>query len=352
MRATEEEVFLPRHPESEFAATGGAGLVQLVPLPTACSEPRSNPDAPAKIRRNSIEYNVVEHCNLRCAGCDHASPQLPRRFADLDSFRRDFAALASVFHARELRLIGGEPLLHPRLLDFLEAGRELNIADRLMLVTNGVLLHRVDQRIYELIDMLWISVYPGVEIPAGLAAIRQRAKRHGVRLILRHSPTFRHTLFQTKLTAPRLVTRIYRGCDRAHNWEDHVVYDGHYYKCPPAPLLRVRLAAMPDSALRSGSDGVPLHGNPNLRQQLAQYLSDEKPLNACYYCLGSLGRDFNHHQLSPDRVRQSGRVDETNLETLLERNPFRLLRRAVARKVGRSAWRRAISHVHDYFRHD
>jgi hypothetical protein len=35
-----------------------------------------------KIEQRAADYNLTEHCNLRCAGCDHSSPLLPKKFAE------------------------------------------------------------------------------------------------------------------------------------------------------------------------------------------------------------------------------------------------------------------------------
>lgn len=110
----------------------------------------------------SVEYPIVEHCNLSCQHCDHASPLLPKRFANLDRYSRDLDALSPVLHAQEFRLLGGEPLLHPDLLDFLSVARKSQIANTITLVTNGTLLHQAPSELWKLIDRLWVSVYPRV----------------------------------------------------------------------------------------------------------------------------------------------------------------------------------------------
>src|SRR5687767_9091206 len=111
-----------------------------------------------KIFRKAVEFNLTEHCNLKCARCDHASEALPAKFADLDSFRADLEALAAVLHARELKLLGGEPLLHPRLPDFLRVARASGIADTITVVTNGVLLHRTDPSVLAMADRIRVSL--------------------------------------------------------------------------------------------------------------------------------------------------------------------------------------------------
>ena len=62
-----------------------------------------------KVKLFGIEYNLTEHCNLRCYHCDHASPLMPKKFADLDEYGRDVRALAKAVHVEEFRVVGGDP---------------------------------------------------------------------------------------------------------------------------------------------------------------------------------------------------------------------------------------------------
>src|SRR5262245_61688613 len=104
-----------------------------------------------KINQFSFVYNMTEHCNLTCHGCDHAAPLLPEKFAALDQFKADITALEPVFHSEQMRITGGEPTLHPNLLEFIEFARFSGIADWMILVTNGVLLHEMPERLWDLV---------------------------------------------------------------------------------------------------------------------------------------------------------------------------------------------------------
>ena len=87
------------------------------------------------------------------------------KFADHSTSVNDIEVLSLVLRASEFefKFVGGEPLLHPQLLDFLRAAKDVGIANRLVLVTNGVLLHTAPDELWELIDGMWISLYPGIK---------------------------------------------------------------------------------------------------------------------------------------------------------------------------------------------
>lgn len=248
-----------------------------------------------KLQRLSVEYSLTEHCNISCHACAHASPLLAQKFADLDSFMRDVGRLAAVFHSRELRLVGGEPLLHPALITFLTEARRIGIADSIVIYTNGVLLHQMGPDFWRGIDELRISAYPGVRRRLDDAACARLCQEHGVTLRIEPFRTFSQTLIGKRIADASLVGAIYRNCHTATVC--HTVRDGRFFKCPMAPLMASWLALHGIRFDSPPGDGVALHDNPALRDDLSRYLDSGSPLAACAYCLGSSGRDVPHRQL-------------------------------------------------------
>jgi hypothetical protein len=259
-----------------------------------------------KLARLSVEYSLTEHCNISCHACAHASPLLPEKFADLAAFTRDFEALGQAFHSRELRIVGGEPLLHPDLLAFLEEARRIAVADSIVVYTNGVLLHRMPDAFWRLIDGLRISIYPGVRRRLDDEECARLCREHGVMLRLQPYETFGQTLIGKRIEDRGLVTAIYRACHTAT--ECHTVHDGRFYKCPMAPVMGAWLALRKIDYQGPASDSVALHDNPALRVDLERYLGDRAPLAACSYCLGSSGAAVPHRQL--DRAGCSAWLEE------------------------------------------
>lgn len=249
-----------------------------------------------RIERLAFEYNLTEHCNLACHGCDHASPLLPEKFAALDQFKADLDALAKVYHAQELRIVGGEPLLHRELGEFLAFARSCGIADRLVLITNGVHLHKAEPYLFGLLDEVRLSVYPEVKLTFPLAHYAEMARSHGARFTPIFQDRFYRTLLNERIDDPDLVRSIYHSCKMTGEWSCHSVHEGRYYKCAPAPFMGPRLARL-GIALDSHADGVALDV-PDLRASLARYLADDRPLASCSFCLGTSGPLEKHHLLS------------------------------------------------------
>lgn len=253
---------------------------------------------PPKIWRPSVEVNVTEHCNLSCYGCNHASPLLAEEFLSVDAFIADFEAFGEVFHSDELRLVGGEPLLHPQLPRILAEAKRIGVADRIVLYTNGVLLHRMDPVVWEFLDEMRVSAYPGVTRRLSDEDCTAAAKRYGVRLEITSIGQFRQTLLNERIENDQLVASIYRDCKEKGEWSCHILRYGKFYKCPIAAVTGERLRMLGVEFHEHPGDAVQVAGNPNLREDLRRYLADERPLAACAYCLGTSGPSVPHHQMN------------------------------------------------------
>jgi organic radical activating enzyme len=257
----------------------------------------------------TIEYNIVEHCNLRCQNCDHASPFFTSTVIDRDTIARDLRALAAVMHCGEIKVVGGEPLLHPDLPAVLAACRASGIAERLTLATNGTLLHVMREECWALIDRLWLSIYPGIKMRLRAEEIEELAARHNVRIDRIEMPAFRHTLLKNRNHNRQLTEQIYRKCAlRSLNW-CHTVRSGRYYKCSPAAFLFTSVRHI--EGIGVPLDSVPLHDNQNLEEDLRHYIDNPRPLDACSFCLGSSGIRFAHRQMTKREITAHATVPES-----------------------------------------
>ena len=101
-----------------------------------------------------LEYHLVDSCNLRCAGCSHYSSLLDKlTYTPLDKIIKEMSILKlKTNHGTSLkwlRLLGGEPLLHPELAECIKIIRGYFTETRITLVTNGLLLDKMPDRFYE-----------------------------------------------------------------------------------------------------------------------------------------------------------------------------------------------------------
>lgn len=294
-----------------------------------------------KVRLFGVEYNLTEHCNLSCYQCDHASPLMPKKFASLGDYERDIRAFAEAAHVEEFRLVGGEPLLHPQLLDFIRIARDAGVGDNIKVYTNGQLLHTMPEEFWALTDILWVSTYPGVRRRMSDETIIETCAEHGTVLDLRPTITeFNRSVINDPVEDPDLVRRIFSQCKMANEYSCFSIYEGMFFRCSVAPFAQARLRMAGIEFPGPDVDGIRIHGNPNLAEELDARVRSKEPLKACTYCLGSSGPMIAHRQIN----RQGGRawLEEDNLADIafarrnarhqaLERRVPEVAKRAVRR---------------------
>lgn len=270
-----------------------------------------------RLWRPAIEYNLTEHCNLRCAHCDQASPLLPPKFADLESFTRDMKALSAVLQAGELKFGGGEPLQHPQILDFLRVAKDLGIAHRLVLLTNGVLLHKAPEELWDLLDGMWISIYPGIKHRFDWEWVQRMADEHQLWVWRKETPEFTERLLVEEVENKEFVKMVFQNCELAHLESCHTVHEGRYFMCSPSVWTEPRLAARGITFENRAIDGIPLHDNPDLYDDLDNLIRRQEPLEACRFCLGSWARSTTNVQLTKKGTDEFAKRQPENLADLV-----------------------------------
>lgn len=256
------------------------------------------------LHAHKLEYNLVDHCNLACRECSHLSPYLSKHALPLEVFVRDLDQLASVYRVKRFRFVGGEPLLNSSVLEFIHAVRASRIAPVIEIATNGILLQRATDQLFEAVDSFALSLYPGVACGREhLRSIEERCRRYGTKLKVEHIDRFRRMQVREATADKELVRGVFDSCLIAHTWGCQTFYDGYFYLCsrPIYTDLFIAKLGVPSEELRQ-RDGIPLHA-PGLRQRLRTYLDSKEPLRSCRYCLGTVGRYEPHRQLSAEQRR-------------------------------------------------
>lgn len=109
-----------------------------------------------------FEVQVAEHCNLNCRDCLHFSPLAEKEFLDIDEYQRDCAQLSKLFDAEAeyIYLVGGEPLLHPNLIEIMRITREAFSYGRIAIITNGILLPSLGESFWTACKEYRIEILP------------------------------------------------------------------------------------------------------------------------------------------------------------------------------------------------
>ncbi|HEX6969469.1 MAG TPA: radical SAM protein [Micromonosporaceae bacterium] len=254
------------------------------------------------VNPEGLEVNATHHCNMRCISCSHLAPLYRRSNVDPAALYDSLVTLADSYHASYVKILGGEPLLHPDLLGVIEAVRSSKISDSVLVCTNGTLLDRAPAAFWRSVDAVEISVYPSRELTENqLNAFRDTARAHGVDLIANRYRHFRVAYSEQGTDSESLIQDIFDTCKLAHFWLSHTVFDGWLYRCPQSVFLPEQLVA--DGWDRT-VDGIRIEKGPRFRERLIEFLTRTTPLRACRNCLGSVGRLHPHAEVPRQEWRQ------------------------------------------------
>lgn len=177
-----------------------------------------------------LDVHVTDHCNLGCRSCEHYSPICTPWFADPDVLSADFARLAQLFESIEqIFLLGGEPLLHPRVEEFVHIARKAFPDARLCLMTNGLLVTRMQDAVWRALHdchaVLLCDDYP-IDLPK--ERIAELAAEHDVSLEWMPPATefFRAPIDASGSCDPE---RAFTACQLQSNCA--IMRDGRMYAC-------------------------------------------------------------------------------------------------------------------------
>jgi len=178
-----------------------------------------------------FEVHLTEHCNLNCKGCSHFSPLAEKEFMDVEVFERDMARMAKLFDNNEIqriRLLGGEPLLHPQVNEFIEIAAFYFPNIWRELVTNGLLLPDMSDSFWETCratgTSIYISHYP---VSLNYAMLEKKANKKGIGIITEPKQSFRKDVYDVSGSQDELLSHsscfLFGNCCQLNN--------GRFFPC-------------------------------------------------------------------------------------------------------------------------
>jgi hypothetical protein len=218
----------------------------------------------------------VAPCCYNCAGCNHYACWSGTPMMRPDELLSDLRLLASVLHARQFTLIGGEPTLNPWLVELMQAVLESGISDTLQVSTNGSRLNLMPEAFWQAlrpVDRMHLTLYPR-SIGDNLALAQAKAEQYHFRL---HTPS--HPFHKCLVAQPRTAEAAlenYQGCPyRVECWQ---VYHGFLYRCPAGARLPGRFLGLPETI-----DGLALNGDLT-EASVQAFIDRAEPSHSCYLC--------------------------------------------------------------------
>lgn len=223
-----------------------------------------------------LDANIAEHCNFSCTACSHLSPLHKAWFMEVDDLERDLMALKPILSVRNLNLVGGEPLLHPGLIDFMKMAKRVRIDKQAHVITNGSHLGRMPEEFWKELEFLKISVYARLS-NALLELAKAKSREYGFGL---EATEFKN--FYLQLTPPSDGSSFH-SCP----WKNdcYTVHKGHFTLCPQSTFFPRTLMNLPEH-----TDGLPLDGITE--EALSSFINRKEPLKSCTICTGSRAKSI------------------------------------------------------------
>ena len=230
-------------------------------------------------------FSLASHCNLNCKGCAHFSPLSGEEFPDFDEAERDFARLGELFGGtcNYISLMGGEPLLNPRIEDYCRMARNYFPNGDVQILTNGILLLKMPDSFYQTCKEARISIhvtpYP---IKLDHKAIRKRCRRYGVPYHFYWDQTSKNEFFRYVIdeTGSQDAVQSFIHCSDANNCL--FLYKGRMYPCGAGAHFRIFDQYYQSGMELTDEDSVDIYkvrGGWELLMEMA------KPVPMCRYCV-------------------------------------------------------------------
>jgi len=255
---------------------------------------------------SQIEFHIVDHCNLNCAHCDNFTPVSPEWYADVDKVINDFKQLSKIYNNIEnIYILGGEPLLHPNLLDFMEPLRNIYPKANIVLLSNGLLLSKQQDSFWDCLKKYNISLsmtkYP---INVDYDAILKKCENLGIKSFLFAAERFGMYDIKLNYKGASNVNCSYEICSRK---KCHVLRDGKLYHCTFVPNIKFINEYFNLDFKVENSDYIDIYKETSI-SKINKFLSKSIPF--CRYCPEKMP---NCVEYSHSKKEITEWVDETTL---------------------------------------
>lgn len=172
-----------------------------------------------------FDVQVAEHCNLNCKNCNHCSSVAEEEFLDVAEYEKDCARLSELFDSevKYIALLGGEPLLHPKLPEIMRITREAFQVGKIRIITNGLLLPSMGDDFWAACRDYRITLAP-TEYPVSFDYVKWREYAEAHEVIWDSFPYYN---IDGK-SGVKLLQRGLIGTTGRH------VVEHNYYHCPHA----------------------------------------------------------------------------------------------------------------------
>ncbi|MCL2414351.1 MAG: radical SAM protein [Bacteroidales bacterium] len=248
------------------------------------SEKRQIKQKFTKKKKLSFEVSLVDHCNLNCQCCGAFAPLADEVYYDVGKLEKEFKRISELADGKIefVRLLGGEPLLHPNLLEILDVAGKYFGKTQLELITNAILLDKQPPDFWVSCKKnnvkISITKYP-INLP--FKRIEKTGKKYGVAVrYFDGEKTLKTTVKFTMNTAGSAdSTKNFKLCHAANNCT--ALDNGKIYPCSTVSRIKYFNKYFNTDLKVCDEDYIDIYKVNNL-DEILEFLC--KPVPFCRYC--------------------------------------------------------------------
>jgi len=244
-------------------------------------------------RLDYLVVNIVDHCNLNCAGCDHFSPIADKREVSLERLEKDLGRLGELLPNRVgfMWIMGGEPLLHSNLNAVMRLARKNFPKTGIAVMSNGILLAKQSKDFWECCRendiIVQVTKYP---IDVDYDECKKLAEANGARFEYYSGGDEVKTLYHIPLDVEGKQDATENFIDCSHVQRCCMLSEGRLYPCTVAPNIPIFNRKFKTNIPLTKLDGIDIFEVEN-GDKLLEKLS--RPMPVCRFCnIG--GRSVGH----------------------------------------------------------
>ena len=232
---------------------------------------------------NSLDFVITERCSLRCRECSNLMQYYaaPKNFS-VEDLKRELDLTCAVFdEIYEIRIIGGEPFVHPNWDEILQYIASKENIKRISIYTNGTLLPSDSQCEVLKATNAWLSISDYDELSRKLEPLKKKLAAYEIPSEVKAIPHWTHCSSFVKHNRTREeLAEVFRKCcarDLA------TLLNGKLYPCPFISNA-MNLKAIPAVE----NDFVDLTATPDLEslRQKVRKLFSRPFFDSCDRCTG------------------------------------------------------------------
>lgn len=229
------------------------------------------------------EVQLVEHCNLNCKYCSHFSPLAKKQFLDVNQYEKDCKRLSELFNkeANFIRLMGGEPLLHPNISEFCIITRKYFPNAIIDIDTNGLLILSMEEPFWTTLRQnninLTATKYP---LNIDFEKVKEKCKEHHVNFrFFSEQPVAEFKHLPLDIEGRQQPEKNFYKCYLANSC--HTLKNGRLYTCSTVPHIQHFINHFNCDLHLTEDEGIDIY-KAKSKKEILEFLA--KPIPFCRYC--------------------------------------------------------------------